>query len=349
MIYFFFMLHMYVSYSWVYMQYDSKPPPLWNLMSKNLKGSARNWFIKRAEIAGIPWKKSTEKYSEEYTMNELQSLKYRIENNSIEYPEYYLQPFHGYEEGNLEWKAAIEGEAATYSISANYWKNVSFDNAQKWLRYNVSKNIHNYLRICEIHPKYITHILDIGCSIGISSEYLANSFRHSKIHGIDLSPYFLAIASYRKSQNENNINYVHANAEMIPLKDESINMVCMNFILHEVPYLARMKIFKEIYRILKPDGILAILDLDPDKLRENLDYNPFRKWAFEVTEPHIYNYYQYNMVDSLESSGFDKIAVYKNDPLNRLWVGQKSTLKLRTYTISNPKSMFSYIDEYVYA
>ena len=176
----------------------------------------------------------------------------------------------------------------------------------------------------------------------MSSEYLANSFQDSKVHGIDLSPYFLAIATHRESQNGNGINYLHANAERIPVKDESINMVCMNLMLHEVPYFARMAIFKEIYRILKPDGILAILDLDPNRVRENVEYNPFRKWAFEVTEPHIYDYYQYNMVDSLETSGFNKIAVYKNDPINRLWLGQKSTLTVRMCSFITPNPVFSY-------
>ena len=59
MIYLFFMLHIFAAYSWMYMQYNSKPIKIWKGMSNNLKGFARNWFIKRAEVAGIPWKKCT--------------------------------------------------------------------------------------------------------------------------------------------------------------------------------------------------------------------------------------------------------------------------------------------------
>lgn len=35
----------------------------------------------------------------------------------IEYPDYFLQPFHAYEEGNLNWLAAYEIEPATYAIA----------------------------------------------------------------------------------------------------------------------------------------------------------------------------------------------------------------------------------------
>ena len=34
----------------------------------------------------------------------------------MEYPWYYVKPFHGYDEGNLSWRAAHELEAATQSM-----------------------------------------------------------------------------------------------------------------------------------------------------------------------------------------------------------------------------------------
>ena len=56
--------------------------------------------------------------------------------------------------------------------------------------------------------------LDIGCSIGISTEYLQDAFpKETKIYGLDLSPYFLGVADYRACQQNRNIQYIHANAE----------------------------------------------------------------------------------------------------------------------------------------
>ena len=50
-------------------------------------------------------------------------------------------PFHGYDEGNLDWEAAKEAEAATVSISANYWKGADPYDAQEWLRQIYPYNI----------------------------------------------------------------------------------------------------------------------------------------------------------------------------------------------------------------
>nr|XP_043623209.1 uncharacterized protein LOC122594994 isoform X3 [Erigeron canadensis] len=38
-------------------------------------------------------------------------------NLSIVYPDYYLNPLHAYDEGNLSWLAAAEAEAATLTIA----------------------------------------------------------------------------------------------------------------------------------------------------------------------------------------------------------------------------------------
>ena len=82
----------------------------------------------------------------------LEQIKAELEDSSIQYPEYYLKPFHAYEKvsscvmpgaecktvihnpsglqtahccvtkGNLDWMAAFEVEPATQSIYVNCWK-----------------------------------------------------------------------------------------------------------------------------------------------------------------------------------------------------------------------------------
>ena len=48
-------------------------------------------------------------------MDELKDLKEKIENKTLCYHSYYLQPFHGYDDGNLNWEAA-QNEAAALSM-----------------------------------------------------------------------------------------------------------------------------------------------------------------------------------------------------------------------------------------
>ena len=89
-------------------------------MSQNFKSVARQWFIRRAEKNGVPWQKLVEEYQDRLELIEPYKLKY--ENRSMEYPNYYTQAFHGYDNGNLNWQAALEAKAATLSISSQYWK-----------------------------------------------------------------------------------------------------------------------------------------------------------------------------------------------------------------------------------
>ena len=70
-------IYMYVAYSWIHMS-QHMPSPVWKILSANLKDKARNWFITRAEVSGIPWKESTAKYLESNTFNKLQSIKYNL-------------------------------------------------------------------------------------------------------------------------------------------------------------------------------------------------------------------------------------------------------------------------------
>ena len=73
------------------------------------------------------------------------------------------------------------------------------------------------------------------------------------------------------------------------------DLIVCNFLFHEVPPSATQTIFDEMVRILAPNGILVVVDLDPEILKSGAILSQFRKWAFEVTEPHIYNYYESNM------------------------------------------------------
>ena len=301
-----------------------KSPSLWDVLSINLKESARSWFIQRAERSGVDWNALTEKYSKDIdSLNFLYQIK---TNSSMVYPKYYTRPFHGYDDGNLNWLAALEGEAATLSMAVNYWKNTDPVTTEQWLRNNISKNIESYMNATS--TKVPENILDVGCSVGISTEYLYKHFNKCKtINGLDLSPYFVALATYRAKEEKLPITYYHQNAEYPNIKNKYDLIVC-NFILHEVPREPTKQIIKEMYKLLNENGVLAIVDLDPTKVKNNLVVNTFRKWAFEVTEPHIYEYYQTNMNELLVDEGYTHVKNISNDPINTIWLGKKVTGEL---------------------
>lgn len=306
--------------SFFYSNALNKPSFLWKSLSNTFKDKARDWFITRAENDGIQWRQMSNKYNNNESNILLNRIKNIKENKSIIYPEYYLQPFHGYDTGNMNWECCYEGQASTLAISSNYWKGANITSASEWFRNNITSNIYKYHHSYNItFPK---QILDIGCSLGISTEHLKKSFNNSDVIGLDLSPYFISMASLLTYVYKTHIPYIHANAESIPLKDNTMDMITFNFILHEVPLYPTINILKEAKRLLKKNGTIVIIDLDQNKLKDRLQVSNFRRWAFEVTEPHIYEYYTTNFESLLYSIGFNTVRNYSNDPLNTVIIAQ---------------------------
>ena len=306
--------------------FDNTVPPIWKVVSAPLKEQARQWFIKRALLKGIDWEQLTDQYKMPTSMDDMIKMKKRLENASILYPDYFLQAFHGYDDGNMNWLAAQENEAAALSMCSNYWPNICAMDSEKWVRNNVTANIRKYRRNHWDGAK----ILDVGCSGGISTEYLVRGFPEAKVvYGLDLSPYFVSVGTFRAEKNgrSDKVNYVHANAERTMFRDGEFDLIVCSFLFHEVPRDATGAILDELKRILAPGGVLAIVDLDPDVLKR---MSQFRKWAFEVTEPHIYGYYDSNMTENLVSRGFTNVVKSNNDPVNCIWIASSDSLLVYT-------------------
>ena len=289
----------------------------WEKTTSEAKMKARKWFISRAEEKGIKWYQYLEKYKNMDAVRTIISLKQDSENKTISYPSYFLKPFHGYDSGNMNWFAAMEGEASTESICINYWKNVCPLDSQNWLRNNFTNHIQEY----QNYQPY--NILDLGSSFGIGTRFIKMAYPTSKIIGLDLSPYFVAISKYLETLKSYDLDFIHANAENIPLDDQSQDLVTVQFLFHEVPKKPSLNIMNEAHRVLKPNGTIAIIDLDSDRILQSLNNNIFRKWAFEITEPHIKEYYQTNITKLLEEANFVDIKKKINDPFNTVWLATK--------------------------
>ncbi|KAJ1258889.1 hypothetical protein BS78_10G110500 [Paspalum vaginatum] len=142
--------------------------PLYALM----KLASREVIIRTAEKSNIPWREMTKKVleSDVYEMFE------RIRDPNLVYPDYYLSPFHAYDEGNLSWLAAAEAEPATMSIAKRAIPEAtSIEEANRIVRGSWLNAIEEH-HLKHSRNGQINDILDIGCSVGVSTRYLAEKF-----------------------------------------------------------------------------------------------------------------------------------------------------------------------------
>lgn len=178
---------------------DSLPSRLVNLLIASplfplLKIGARQQMQQTAERNDIPWRKTVEQLRAE--QGRLQRLYDAIVDDTIEYPSYYTLPFHAYDEGNLNWLAGYEVEPATYSMAMRVWPNepdLTPSTAQARLRSSVFDQLKAYLG-----SKSVKSVVDVGCSTGVGTRYLARAFPEAEVLGLDLSPHFLSVAMLRQ-------------------------------------------------------------------------------------------------------------------------------------------------------
>lgn len=59
------------------------------------------------------------------------------------------------------------------------------------------------------------------------------------------------------------INYIQGKAETLPFEDKSHDLVTASYLVHELPASSTKSFLEEARRVLKPGGVVAVVDGDP--------------------------------------------------------------------------------------
>ncbi|MEH1836238.1 MAG: class I SAM-dependent methyltransferase [Nostoc sp.] len=282
--------------------------PLANLA----KHQARQMMIKRAERIGVPWTQEVETLQARDWKADLA----QVENPQLSYPEYYLRSFHAYEGGDLSWKAAWELEVAARTVHAGIWQDAGAEGDAK-----LRQSYHDILK-AQI-PNQPQDILDLACAVGLSTFAMQEIYPHAKITGLDLSPYFLAVANYRAQQRQAKINWLHARAESTGLPDASFDLVSIFLMCHELPQSATRQIFAEMRRVLRPGGYLAIMDMNP-KCEVYKKMPAYILTLLKSTEPYLDEYFALDIEQAIVEAGFQTPTITNNTHRHRTAIAQVS-------------------------
>ena len=278
------------------------------------KYQARHLMIKRAETIGVPWTQNAavlqaRDWTAEFT---------QVHNPRLGYPDYYLKPFHAYSEGNLGWSPATEAESAAAAVHAKIWPEAG---AQGDVR--LRQSYHDVLT-AQL-PTAPPTILDLGCSVGMSTFALQTTFPTAQLTGLDLSPYFLAVAQLRSQQKtgteSSNLTWLHALAEATGLPDAAFDLVSACLMFHELPGTAAIAILHEARRLLRPGGHLAIMDMNPQSATF-AQMPPFILTLLKSTEPYLDEYFALDITSAIVAAGFAAPTITANSPRHRTIVAQ---------------------------
>lgn len=309
-------------------------PPL----AKLAKRQARSMMINRAEAMGVPWRQTVQalrtrdvKPSDHVvqsgtnpavaTMNTVASVweaeRTQIQSSNLIYPDYYLTSFHAYDEGNMGWIPAMEVEMAALAVHARIWPDAGIEGDAR-----LRQSYHEVLN-AQV-PDTLTEIVDLGCGVGMSTVSLRSIFPRARCTGVDLSPYFLAIAQYREQRDglqsrANPIQWVHAAAENTHLPAQCYDLVSACLVFHELPQYAARNILAEARRLLRPGGYVALMDMNPE-CDTFAKMPPFVFTLLKSTEPYLDEYLSLDLEQAIYDAGFHYPQVTVNSPRHRTLV-----------------------------
>jgi ubiquinone/menaquinone biosynthesis C-methylase UbiE len=110
-------------------------------------------------------------------------------------------------------------------------------------------------------------VLEIGCGSGAYTTFMAREVgEQERVYALDIQSAMLKQLRKKLDTEENkdihNIVPILGSAYELPFDNHSIDLVCMITVLQEIP--DRLKALREVMRVLKPKGILAVTEFLPD-------------------------------------------------------------------------------------
>ena len=113
--------------------------------------------------------------------------------------------------------------------------------------------------------------VDLGCGTGHFYSALKKQYPVSQYVGVDIAEGMLQFTKQHTFTTKNKTNDQHdyllcADAENLPLKDNSVSVIFSNLALQWCEALTDL--FAELHRVLAPGSMLAFTTLGPDTLQE---------------------------------------------------------------------------------
>jgi ubiquinone/menaquinone biosynthesis C-methylase UbiE len=169
------------------------------------------------------------------------------EETRLKRPRYYLQNFHFQTGGWM-----TDDSARRYDTQVE----VLFNGTANLIRRQALPPLHE---VFAGRDQRRLRLLDVGCGTGRFLDCVKQVWPRLPAVGLDLSEAYMREAR-RHLRRWSRTAFTVANAESLPLPDNSQDAVSSIFMVHELPPKVRRVVIGEFARVLKPGGRLVLID-----------------------------------------------------------------------------------------
>lgn len=319
---------------------------------------ARRLIIRTAEGRGIAWRERRDTLQAA-----AEPLLAASTTPDLPVPAYYQARFHAYDQGNLCWQAACEAEQATDAMALRVWPGepcLQPEEAQLRLRRAIFAAIEPSLegplrRALDLGCSVGVGTLALqdwllerarahgAAAAGSALEPapaqapgVAGPSQGAVVEGLDLSARMLAVARVREAEQRalapaaptgsasaGAITWHHAAAEATGLPAAAYDLITLQFVCHELPQPASRAVLAEAARLLRPGGVIAVVDQDPESAVIRRLPAPVAT-LLKSTEPYLEDYFRLDFAAALREAGFQAVRREAADPRHRVLVARRS-------------------------
>ncbi len=280
-------------------------------LRRMLMVTGRQKIINDAKQIGVDWQGDVEAL-QALIPGELEPLRQRLD-AQLDLPAYYCAQFHAYPRGNLGWLPALEAEVSSRTVHARHSNTAPLD-GDATLRGNALRILAE--RWHSVHTAAPGAVLDIGTSVGLSAALLKREWPSARVVGVDASAEMLAVGALRRPD----VEYMHALGERLPAEfASSFEVVTVQLVIHEMPDAPMRAVLREALRVLRPGGMLAVMDVDPSTIDAPAPFVVL----FRSTEPFFDDHAARDVPGEIAAAGFTDLGVAPNTVNHRTYTAFK--------------------------
>ena len=161
------------------------------------------------------------------------------------------------------------------------------------------ENLKRILKFCR--NKIQGRVLDVGCGDGFFTAQILQRFNLKNVYGLDISSKAVDLARLKHPE----IKFRQSALNHIPEETSSVDSVTM---IEVIEHLVDIEgTLKELFRVMKPGGILLITTTDFNWLKQVIIAMFFFEKYFYPTNPHIRFFKKSTLADILSKNGFSII------------------------------------------